>query len=102
MQPEPAKAGMVVLDIAVPTGFVPENKSLETAASGEARVKRHDVAGRKVIFYLEDMAPGETVTISFQARAQYPVRAQAVTSQVYAYYNPDMKAESIGGAVTVR
>ena len=98
---EQIQAGMVVLDIAVPTGFAPEATSLEAAAGAEPKVKRYDVAGRKVIFYLEDMAPGETVSIRFQALAQYPVRAQAVTSQVYAYYDRALSAESLGGAVTV-
>ncbi|MBI4220028.1 MAG: alpha-2-macroglobulin [Chloroflexi bacterium] len=98
---EPIEAGMVVLDIAVPTGFAPEVESLKAAASAESRVKRHDVAGRKVIFYIEDMKPGESISIRFQARAQYPVRAQAVTSQVYSYYNPGLQGESLGGAISV-
>jgi CD109 antigen len=59
------------------------------------------VAGRKVIFYIEDMKPGKSISIRFQARAQYPVRAQAVTSQVYSYYNPGLQGESLGGAISV-
>lgn len=100
--PEPMQAGMVVLDLAVPTGFAPETDSLEVVAQAEAKVKRFDVAGRKVIFYIEDMLPDETIRLSFQARALYPVKAQAVTSQAYAYYRPEWKGESLGSAVVVR
>lgn len=99
--PEPLQAGMVIVDIAVPTGFAPVTESLEAAVGQDARIKRFEVAGRKVVFYIEDMAPGDEVEIAFQARALYPVRAQAVASQVYAYYRPEMKGESLGGAVTV-
>ena len=100
--PQPMKAGMVVVDVAVPTGFAPETATVEAAVKKDARIKRFDVAGRKVVFYIEDMAPGDEVQIAFQARALYPVRAQAVASQAYAYYRPELKGESLGGAVAVR
>jgi len=100
--PEPIPAGMVVLDVAVPTGFAPETPTLDDLAKRQAKVKRYDVAGRKVVFYVEDMAPEEEITLSFKARALYPVRAQAVASQAYSYYRPDWKGESLGGALVVR
>jgi len=100
--PEPIAAGMVVLDVAVPTGFAPEAPTLDALVKQQPKLKRYDVAGRKAIFYLEDMAPDETLTLTFKARALYPVRAQAVTSQAYAYYRPDWKGESLGGAMVVR
>jgi CD109 antigen len=99
--PEPITAGMVVLDIAVPTGFAPVADSLAAAVKGQPKLKRWDVAGRKVILYIENLLPDEQLTISFQARAMYPVRAQAVRSQAYAYYRPDWKGETLGGAITV-
>ena len=98
---EPVEAGMVVLDVSVPTGFAPVSESIERMAQGQKKVKRHDVAGRKVILYIEDMSPGESLSFQFQARALYPVRAKPVTSQVYSYYNPERKGETIGGEMTV-
>ncbi len=97
----PITAGMVVIDVAVPTGFAPERSSLEALAKRTAKLKRWDIAGRKVLFYIEDMVAGETLTLAFQARALYPVRAQAVTSQAYAYYRPEWRGESLGGKVVV-
>jgi CD109 antigen len=99
--PEPLAAGMIVLDIAVPTGFAPLAETVDALVASEAKLKRWDLAGRKVIFYIEDMLPGESLTLTFSARALYPVRAQPVASQVYAYYRPEWRGESLGGGMTV-
>ena len=99
--PLPIEAGMVVLDISVPTGFVPVEESIQKVAEAEARIKRYDVAGRKVIFYIEDMAPGNEIRFAFEALASYPVRAKGVTSQVYAYYKPEWKGETLSQPVVV-
>jgi CD109 antigen len=99
--PIPIEAGMVVLDISVPTGFVPVEESIQEAVEAEPRIKRYDVAGRKVIFYIEDMAPGDVIDFQFEALASYPVRAKGVTSQVYAYYKPEWKGETLSQPVVV-
>lgn len=98
---EPIEAGMVVLDIAVPTGFAPEVSTLQALVKNQPKVKRYDVAGRKVILYIENLMPDESIAVKFQARAMYPVRAQAVVSQAYSYYNPGLQGESLGTAVNV-
>jgi len=99
--PEPMKAGMVVLDVSVPTGFAAVEESLGRLLE-QPKVKRYDVAGRKVIVYIEDMSPGEKVSFAFQARAQYPVRGKGAASAVYAYYTPDWRGETVSQALTVR
>jgi CD109 antigen len=99
--PEPIAAGMVVLDVAIPTGFAAEADTVEALAKREPKLKRWDLAGRKVILYIEDLRPDEEIALGFKARALYPVRAQPVGSQVYAYYRPEWKGESLGGALTV-
>ena len=100
--PGPAPdAGMVVLDVAIPTGFVPVTETVERLVENHERVKRYEVAGRKVILYLEDLPPGEELELRFDARARYPVRAQPVTSQAYSYYTPQWRAETLGASVTV-
>ena len=95
------EADMTVLDIAVPTGFMPVTESLEAVVEENAKVKRYDLAGRKVILYIENMAPNDSVSVSFTARALHPIRAQPVKSQVYSYYKPHWRAESLGERVTV-
>ena len=99
--PRFVKAGMVVLDVSIPTGFGPVMESIQRMAESEPRIKRHDVAGRKVIIYIEDMEPGETLSLEFQARALFPVRAEPVTSSVYSYYRPEWKGQSLGGGMRV-
>ena len=100
--PEPLEAGMTVLDVAVPTGFAAETESIERLVKQQGKIKRYDVAGRKVIFYIENMQPGEQLQFAFQARALFPVKAQAVTSQAYSYYRPEWKGEALAGALVIR
>ncbi|MCY3913295.1 MAG: MG2 domain-containing protein [Chloroflexi bacterium] len=98
---ESIAAGMVVLDVSVPTGFAPVAATIEALLEEHPKLKRYDVAGRKVILYIDDMAPGDSLQLAFVAVALYPVRAQPVTSQVYSYYNPDWRGETLGQSVTV-
>ena len=99
--PDGVQAGMVVLDISVPTGFAAVLETVEAVTDGNPKVKRYDIAGRKVIFYIEDLLPNESLRLEFDALALYPVKAQPVTSQVYSYYNPEWRGETIGRSVTV-
>ena len=98
---EPIEAGMVVLDIAVPTGFAAVRDSIEALVDETPKLKRFDIAARKVILYVEDLLPNESIALEFSARAVHPVRAKAATSEVYSYYNPEMRGETLGGEITV-
>ena len=100
--PRPAEAGMVVLDISIPTGFAAVTDTLEAALSEDARLKRYEIAGRKVIFYVENLHQGESVSLEFEAKALYPVQARAVPSRAYSYYSPEISAQTDGRDVTVR
>ena len=97
----PIKAGMVVLDVAVPTGFEPVRDTIESLVETNDNLKRFEVAGRKVILYIADMSAGEQLRFAFQARAKYPVRAKEVVSQVYSYYQPEQRGETLAGALVV-
>ena len=97
-----AQAGMIVLDISIPTGFEPVTDSIVAITQKMPNIKRYDIAGRKVIFYVEDMKPGDKIAFDFQVKALYPVKALGVTSTAYSYYKPDVKGESLGPAVTVK
>ncbi len=99
--PEPMEAGMVVLDISVPTGFTPVTESIAELIDKEAKIKRYEIAGRKVIFYIENMLPGDILTFSFKVQAMFPVKAKGVTSQVYSYYQPEIRGETLGEEVTI-
>ena len=97
-----AEAGMIVVDVSIPTGFEPVTDSITAITQKMPNIKRYDIAGRKVIFYVNDMKPGDKLAFDFQVKASYPVKAKGVTSTAYSYYQPDIKGESLGAAVTVK
>jgi CD109 antigen len=97
-----AEAGMIVLDVSVPTGFAPVTESIVAVTQKLPNIKRYDVAGRKVIFYVENMKPGQQIAFDFQVKALYPVKAKGVTSTAFSYYKPDIKGETLSAAVTVK
>ncbi len=99
--PIPMEAGMTVLDISVPTGFAAVNESIAKVMEQEKRIKRYDISGRKVIFYIENMLPGDKVAFSFDVKAMYPVKAKGVTSQAYSYYKPEISGETLGRDMVV-
>ncbi|MBN1191636.1 MAG: hypothetical protein JXA46_17925 [Dehalococcoidales bacterium] len=99
--PEKTGTGMLVVDISVPTGFAAVKDSVERVVEEREQFKRYEISGRKVIFYLEDMLPGERVEFEFRVKALYPVKARGVTSQAYSYYQPELAAESLSGDITV-
>jgi len=93
-------SGMMIVDLAVPTGFSPVSSSLELLKE-EALITRYEIAGRKVILYIDDMQPGEELNLSMQVRALFPVKAIVSESKAYSYYNPEVVAEAKGMNVTV-
>jgi CD109 antigen len=97
-----SEAGMIVLDISVPTGFEPVTDSILAVTQKLDNIKRYDIAGRKVIFYVENMKPGEKISFDFQVKALYPVKAKGVTSTAYSYYKPDINGEVLSVPVTVK
>jgi len=90
------------VDVSIPTGFGPVTESIIAITKKMANIKRFDISGRKVIFYVENMKPGEKIAFNFKVKALYPVKAKGVTSTAYSYYKPDVKGEVLGPAVTVK
>jgi len=97
-----SEAGMIVVDVSIPTGFTAVTDSIAAITQKMPNIKRYDIAGRKVIFYVENMKPGDKLNFEFQVKALYPVKAKGVTSTAYSYYQPDIKGETLGAAVTVK
>jgi len=99
--PLPMEAGMIVLDISVPTGFEAVTETIAEVVEQESRLKRYEIAGRKVIFYIENMLPGDSISFSFKVRARYPVKAKGTGSQAYSYYQPEIRGETLSEDITV-
>jgi CD109 antigen len=100
--PEIVESGMLVVDISIPTGFEADIASIEAMLGTQPLFKRYDIAGRKVILYIDNLKAGASLDFSFKVRAVFPVKAQGVTSQAYSYYQPDFRGESLSQDMTVR
>jgi CD109 antigen len=92
--------GMLILDVAVPTGFTPVITSLDKLKN-DGDINRYEVAGRKIILYIEDLPRGMELTFNLQVQAVFPVKALIPDSSAYSYYNPEIKAESRGKEIIV-
>ncbi len=100
--PEVVESGMLVVDISIPTGFSVDVASIDSLLAAQPLFKRYDIAGRKVIFYIDNLKAGASLNFSFKVRAVFPVKAQGVTSHAYSYYQPDFRGESLSQGMTVR
>jgi len=94
------RTGMVIADIGVPTGFAVVRVSTD-ALIENGIVSRIEIAGRKVIFYLDSLLQNEAFEFSFEMLALYPVRAEGPISQAYEYYDNDIQAHHRMGDVNV-
>jgi len=97
---EKARTGMVIADVGVPTGFEPLRASLDSLVDA-GTLQRVEVAGRKVICYVDGLDTGKPLTFVFQVRALYPVRAEGPISRVYEYYDPSVEAYHRQGGVII-
>ncbi len=95
------EAGMVVVDISVPTGFAPVTETVAEVIEQNKKFKRYEIAGRKVIFYIENMVAGERIDFSFDVQALYPVKAKGTVSEVYSYYKPEFSGETLSADILV-
>jgi len=93
-------SGMLLVDVGVPTGFAPVQDSLDALIEG-GTASRIEVAGRKVIIYIDDLDRGGELEFAFQVIARFPVRAVIPDSKTYVYYTPDVRAETKGDRITV-
>jgi CD109 antigen len=92
--------GMMIVDVAVPTGFVPVTGSLDRLVE-DGTIMRYEIAGRKVIVYVLDLARGIELSFDVEMRALFPVKAIIPDSRAYSYYDPEVCAGVRGGEIVV-
>jgi uncharacterized protein YfaS (alpha-2-macroglobulin family) len=90
---QPGRAKMVIVDLGLPPGFTLIADDLDLMVQ-EEKIQKYDTTGRQIIVYLEELAQGAPLTISYQLRAKYPLNAKTARSSVYEYYNPTSRAEA--------
>ncbi|KAL1005735.1 hypothetical protein UPYG_G00063310 [Umbra pygmaea] len=92
----PREVRMVVLDISLPTGFIPENDDLERLTNSVDRYINNfqivdNLSDRgSLIIHLFKVSNKQTETITFRLQQTFKVGLlQPSTVTVYEYYNPD-------------
>ncbi len=92
--------GMMIVDVAVPTGFAPVTGSLDQLVA-DGTIMRYEIAGRKVIVYVLDLPRGTGLTFDIEMQALFPVKAIIPDSRAYSYYDPEVCAGVRGGEIVV-
>ncbi|KAM9469330.1 complement C4-B [Clarias gariepinus] len=84
--------GMVLVDISLLTGLVPNVQDLENSVKGtEKYIDHYDVQRNKVFLYFNEISHDKTC-VRFRAEQIIPVGlVQPAVAAIYYYYNPDRK-----------
>ncbi len=94
-------ARMTIIDLGIPPGFEVITDAFEDLKKN-GRIERYSTTGRQVILYLREL-PGRTpFDFAYSLRAKYPVKVKTPPSQVYQYYEPDLRDEADPVELTVR
>ncbi|MFH0860142.1 MAG: alpha-2-macroglobulin family protein [Candidatus Altiarchaeota archaeon] len=95
-------SGMMIVDVAVPTGFVHVQDSLDKLIEEEDLIPKIEVGGRKIIVYVDDLVRDQELEFDLQVKARFPVKAIIPASKAYSYYRPETKTEIEGGRITAK
>ncbi len=79
---------MTIIDLGIPPGFTVESDGLEKLVTNKV-IQKYSLTGRQVIIYIDEIKGKQSIDVSYQLRAKYPVKVQAPRSQVYEYYKPE-------------
>ncbi|KYN20816.1 PREDICTED: CD109 antigen [Trachymyrmex cornetzi] len=99
---ESTRSGMAVLDVAVPTGYIIQQQTLDkyTLSKQVRNLQRARFQERKVLFYF-DYLDSEETCVNFTMERWYPVAnmSRYLSIRVYDYYAPERFNESIFDAL---
>ena len=94
-------ARMVLVDLGIPPGFRPEINDLEDLVE-RGQISKYNVTAQQVIVYLDQLKPGAAKQFAYHLTATMPLKAKTPRSQVYLYYNPDIRATAPPVEMAVR
>jgi hypothetical protein len=90
---------MVMLELPVPPGFVPEGFDPLVA---DGRIARYQIRPRSVLVYLRGLEPNLPLTLPYRLTARLAIQAEAPGGRVYEYYNPARGMTTAGTRFTVQ
>lgn len=82
---------MVIADLAIPPGFVPESGAFEELVR-KGTIDKFTVGGRQVTLYLGRVEAGRPVAVDYTLRPRFPIRAKTPQGGAYEYYTPQEEA----------
>jgi uncharacterized protein YfaS (alpha-2-macroglobulin family) len=97
----PQTAEMPLIDLGIPPGFTVVPDALEAAVAAKT-ISKYTLAARQIILYMEKLDGNQTVTLTYQVKARFPIKARTPLSRVYPYYNPERVALSTPQEITVQ
>jgi hypothetical protein len=81
---------MVIVDLGIPPGFNVLADDLDKLV-GNGIIAKYSVTGRQLTIYIDNLESGKILEFSYKLQAKYPIRAKTPESQVYEYYNPQIR-----------
>jgi 5-hydroxyisourate hydrolase-like protein (transthyretin family) len=94
-------ARMTLLELAIPPGFSPDLEGFDKLVK-ERAISRYGMEGRRMIVYLDGLSMGQPVTVPYRLQALVAGRVAAPSSAAYAYYEPEVRAETEPVVLTAR
>ena len=68
--------------------------SKEKITDYEGVIEKYTITGKQVIIYFRKIEAGQNITIPFQLKALYPIKAKGPVSNAYQYYQPEIKDQT--------
>ncbi len=97
----PGTANMVIVDLGIPPGFQVQSQELDKLVK-DGVIQRFSQTSRQVILYFEKIEKDKPIDITYRMKAKFPVKARTPKSEVYLYYEPEVRATSAPVELTVK
>jgi uncharacterized protein YfaS (alpha-2-macroglobulin family) len=99
----PPAVQWAIASIGVPPGFDVMTEDLDALVAQSAglvtKVRRYELTGSQIVLYLENL--DYKISFEYRLRAKFPLKAQAPSSSVYDYYNPEISGSQSPSLVSV-
>jgi hypothetical protein len=94
--------GMIIVDLGIPPGFEVVADDFNKYIT-DGKISKIAVTDRQVTVYLVKLLKDEPLTLVYNMKALYPMKASVPSSDIYSYYNPDTtKSESGSFGIEVK
>lgn len=95
-----APAPMVIVDLGLPPGFSLVADDLAQAVS-DLKIQKFETTDRQIIVYVDAIAAGATLELTYQLQAKYPLKVQCPSSSTTLYYDESSRASAACDPLTV-